>query len=43
VDEVIEERQLAIARETGYEMTDHSLYIYGICPKCQEELKKNGV
>jgi Fur family ferric uptake transcriptional regulator len=30
-DEVIEERQKAIAKEKGFEMTDHSLYIYGIC------------
>lgn len=43
VDNVIEERQVAIAKDTGYEMTDHSLYIYGICPECREELKKNGV
>lgn len=43
VDKVIEQRQRAIADETGYEMTDHSLYIYGICPDCREELKKNGV
>lgn len=30
-DEVIEERQRAIAKDNGFEMTDHSLYIYGIC------------
>jgi Fur family ferric uptake transcriptional regulator len=42
-DEVIEQRHRAIASETGYEMTDHSLYIYGICPACREELKKKGV
>ena len=35
-DEVIEERQRAIAEQAGYEMTDHSLYIYGICPDCRE-------
>jgi Fur family ferric uptake transcriptional regulator len=35
VDEVIEERQRAIATEKGFEMTDHSLYIYGVCKKCQ--------
>ena len=29
-DEVIEERQKAIAKANGFEMTDHSLYIYGI-------------
>jgi Fur family ferric uptake transcriptional regulator len=35
VDKVIEERQQNIAKEKGYEMTDHSLYIYGICKDCQ--------
>lgn len=35
-DEVIEQRQKAIAKESGYEMTDHSLYIYGICKNCQK-------
>ena len=35
VDEVIEERQIHIAESRGYRMTDHSLYIYGICPACQ--------
>lgn len=36
VDEVIEQRQIAIAKKKGFEMTDHSLYIYGICRNCQE-------
>lgn len=35
-DEVIEKRQHAIAEEKGFEMTDHSLYIYGICANCQK-------
>ncbi len=35
IDRVIEERQEKIAEEKGYSMTDHSLYIYGICKKCQ--------
>ena len=35
-DNVIEERQEKIAAEKGYSMTDHSLYIYGVCPKCQK-------
>lgn len=35
IDKVIEERQEMIAREKGYEMTDHSLYIYGICKDCR--------
>jgi len=37
IDEVIEQRQRAIALEKGFEMTDHSLYIYGICRHCQAE------
>lgn len=35
-DEVIEERQRAIAVEKGFDMTDHSLYIYGVCKQCQK-------
>jgi Fur family transcriptional regulator, ferric uptake regulator len=35
-DDVIEERQRAIAAEKGFEMTDHSLYIYGVCKQCQK-------
>lgn len=37
VDEIIEERQEAIASKFGYEMVDHSLYIYGICKDCQKK------
>ena len=36
VDEMIEQRQKDIAAELGYEMTDHCLYMYGICTKCRE-------
>lgn len=36
VDPVIEERQHAIAAENGFKMTEHSLYIYGICHECQQ-------
>jgi len=39
VDDVIEERQQAIADKAGYEITDHSLYIYGICPECRKDKK----
>jgi len=35
-DDVIEERQRAIAIEKGFDMTDHSLYIYGVCEPCQK-------
>lgn len=37
VDKVIEERQQKIAAEKGYNMTDHSLYIFGICSSCQKD------
>ena len=37
VDETIEERQRAIAERAGYEITDHCLYIYGICENCRRE------
>lgn len=36
VDETIEERQKAIADRLGYDMTDHCLYMYGICPLCKK-------
>ncbi|ALO47134.1 ferric iron uptake transcriptional regulator [Pseudohongiella spirulinae] len=35
-DEVIEERQDKIAAQFGFEITDHSLYLYGICAECQK-------
>jgi len=37
VDEVIEARQEAIAEKAGFEITQHSLYIYGICPDCKDK------
>lgn len=37
VDDVIEQRQRQIARDAGYEITDHSLYIYGICEACRKQ------
>jgi Fur family ferric uptake transcriptional regulator len=37
VDDVIEERQRAIAEKAGFSMTDHCLYIYGICAECQKK------
>lgn len=36
VDKVIEDRQQKIAEDKGYNMTDHSLYIFGICSQCQK-------
>jgi Fur family ferric uptake transcriptional regulator len=35
VDEIIEERQKAIAERLGFDITDHTLYLYGICSKCR--------
>ena len=34
-DEVIETQQEQIAAKFGFEITDHSLYLYGICKACQ--------
>jgi len=37
VDEIIEQHQRDIATRLGYELTDHSLYMYGICPQCKTD------
>ena len=37
IDEVIEKRQRRIAEKAGFKMTDHSMYIYGICPNCKSK------
>lgn len=37
-DEVIEERQHAIAKDKGFELTDHSMILYGLCDN--EECRK---
>ncbi len=34
VDKTIEQRQKTVAKKANYQMTDHSLIIYGICNKC---------
>ncbi len=36
-DEVIERRQQEIAKKAGFEITDHSLNIFGICGACQKK------
>lgn len=36
IDEVIEKRQKEIARQAGFKMTTHSLYMYGVCKNCRE-------
>ncbi|MDR2213287.1 MAG: ferric iron uptake transcriptional regulator [Pseudomonadales bacterium] len=35
IDELIEERQEEMARKLGFTISDHSLYIYGLCAQCQ--------
>ena len=34
-DDIIEERQHKIAKKAGFELTDHSLCLYGVCEQCQ--------
>ncbi|MGH8533147.1 MAG: ferric iron uptake transcriptional regulator [Gammaproteobacteria bacterium] len=36
VDNVIEDRQVDIAHRHGFSITDHAMYLYGVCQKCQE-------
>ncbi len=35
-DNVIEQRQREIAARFEFELTDHSLYLYGLCPACRK-------
>jgi Fur family transcriptional regulator, ferric uptake regulator len=35
-DEIIESRQREIAQHLGFELTDHSLYLYGYCAHCKK-------
>jgi Fur family transcriptional regulator, ferric uptake regulator len=37
VDEIIEKQQCTIAQQHHFEITEHYLYIYGICPQCQRQ------
>jgi len=41
-DDVIEERQLAKARELGFRLTGHSLQLYGQCDKAECQEKSSG-
>ena len=36
-DEIIEQQQEKIAKKHGFKITDHSMYLYGICKQCQSE------
>ena len=35
MDEDIERRQTAVAKNAGFHMTDHSQIVYGVCKTCQ--------
>jgi len=37
IDNTIETRQKAIAEKAGYDMVDHALHIYGLCPHCRDK------
>lgn len=39
-DAEIEKRQIIAAEKFGFELEDHSLYMYGICKNCQGSAKK---
>lgn len=34
-DEVIEDRQAAVARDAGFEFLDHTLILFGLCGACR--------
>ena len=34
-DDVIEQHQVQIANQHNFELTDHSLYLYGLCKDCK--------
>lgn len=36
-DDLIEEQQEKIAKKYGFKITDHNMYLYGICKSCQEK------
>ncbi|MEX2489576.1 MAG: ferric iron uptake transcriptional regulator [Pseudomonadales bacterium] len=40
MDDEIERRQKLIASEKGFELTDHNLNMYGLCPDCREHAGK---
>ncbi|HHB92303.1 MAG TPA: ferric iron uptake transcriptional regulator [Thioploca sp.] len=37
VDDVIEEHQRTIAKQHGFKITNHYLYIYGVCSTCYDK------
>ncbi|MDD4241223.1 MAG: Fur family transcriptional regulator [Smithellaceae bacterium] len=37
LDSVIEELQKRVAESFGYELTDHEMYLYGLCQTCRKK------
>ncbi|MBN1475046.1 MAG: transcriptional repressor [Syntrophaceae bacterium] len=37
VDDVIEEMQKRVAEKFGFELTDHAMYLYGLCENCRKK------
>jgi Fur family ferric uptake transcriptional regulator len=35
-DDEIEQRQKKVAEKLGFELTDHNLNMYGLCPECRQ-------
>ncbi len=40
IDEIIETRQIEVAKKYNFKMIDHTMKIIGICPKCQKNYNK---
>ncbi len=40
IDEIIENRQIEVAKKYNFKMLDHSMKIIGICAKCQNKSTK---
>lgn len=38
-DDTIEARQQKIAAKAGFAMEEHSMVLYGLCPKCRKQAK----
>ncbi|WP_236860800.1 Fur family transcriptional regulator [Campylobacter porcelli] len=36
-DQVIEKRQLAIAKDNGFKLTGHIMQLYGVCSECSKQ------
>ena len=37
-DELIEQQQIKVANELGYQLTEHCLYLYGVCDQCRQKV-----